>query len=168
MAKKRKGFHRIIIHPNRYLIWALAIMLIVAAALVSYIYITNINFDRDLSSGTDLKYWHTYKDVDMTLRYPADWLIDAGTGYIGFGTSNSDVFLVYSYSPPNDPAYDSYSKLANVQKITVDGLAGIRVPDQKNPNQRIVFVKTSKKLYEFRGSTGLFDQILNTVHFLKK
>ncbi|MBX4204704.1 MAG: hypothetical protein KW788_00775 [Candidatus Doudnabacteria bacterium] len=168
MAKKRKKFHKIVIHPNRYLLWAVAVMVITAAALVSYIYVTNITTDLSLRQETNMAYWHSYKDANLSLRYPADWLVDVGTGYIGFGPKNDDAFLVYSYSPPNDPAYDSYSKLAATRAIMVDGLVGIRVPTDPNTSQKIAFVKTSKRLYEFRGTTNQFDAVLNSVRFLKK
>jgi len=167
MAKKRRRLHKIVIHPNRYLIWACAIALIVAAALVSYIYIGNIILDTQLTPETSSDYWHTYKDADFSMRYPADWLIDPGSNYVGFGDKMQDKFIVYKYSPPNDPAYESYSKLSNSAHITVDGYLGIRVQDNRT-SERIAFVKTGKILYEFRGTTTDFDNVLKTVKFLKK
>lgn len=167
MAKKRRKFHKIVIHPNRYLIWACAVALIVAAALVAYIYIGNIVADTQLANGTQTDYWHTYKDANFSMRYPADWLIDPGSNYVGFGDKTQDVFIVYKYTPPNDAAYDSYAKLPTSAHISVDGYLGIRVQDNHN-NERIAFVKTPKILYEFRGTTLEFDRILKTVKFATK
>lgn len=167
MPKKKRRLHSVQLHANRYLIWAIAACLIVAASLVAYIYISNIETDN-LLIYQNVPFWHTYKDANMSFRYPAEWLIDPGDGYIGFGPKNQDLFLVYSYSPPNDPAYDSYKKLASAKPITVDGKEGIKIVDSTGQlTQKIAFVKTPKRLYEFRGTTLVFDQIISTVRFLK-
>jgi hypothetical protein len=164
---RRKKFHKIKIHPNRYLIWSAAITFIVAAALVSYIQVSGISLDAQLSYS-DTAYWHTYKDANISIRYPAEWVIDPGTNSVGFGNKTEDLFLVYTYSPPDDAAYDAYAKLPTSKHINVDGVMGFRVQDTKNSSQRIAFVKTSKRLYEFRGSSLYFDKILETVKLLKK
>jgi hypothetical protein len=164
---KRKKFHKIKIHPNRYLIWSAAITFIVAASLVSYIKITGITFDAQ-NITADATYWHTYKDANISMRYPAEWLVDVGTNFVGFGNKSDDLFLVYTYSPPDDAAYDAYSKLPSSTHVNIDGVMGFRVQDTKSSSQRIAFVKTSKRLYEFRGSAVYFDKILDTVKLLKK
>lgn len=165
---KRKKLHKIVIHPNRYLIWACAVAIIVAAGLVSYSYISGISIVNQLGPESDTTYWHTYKDANLSLRYPADWLVDPGPSYVGFGTKLNDHFLVYTYSSTDDPAYNAYAQMASSRHINVDGVLGFRVNDPSNPNQRIAFVKTSKKLYEFRGDNIFFDQILDSVKFTKK
>lgn len=167
MAKRKRKFHKIVIHPNRYLVWAVAVMLIVAASLTSYIYISSLGFD-DLLNQPDVNYWHTYKTSEFSMRYPADWLIDSGIDYVGFGDKQSDKFLVYTYNPPNDPAYEAYAKLPSARHINIDGVLGIRVTDPNSTGSRIAFVKTSDTLYEFRGQTKYFDNIMDTVRFLKK
>jgi hypothetical protein len=166
MAKSNGSWGQI--HPNRYLIWACAIALIVAAGLVSYIYIGNIYADIDTATQTDISFWHTYRDANVTLRYPGEWLVDVGPNYVGFGPKNDDRFIFYTYTPANDPAYDSYAKLSTTEKVTVSGIQGIRIPSEKKSHQRIVFVKTTKHLYEFRGTGSQFDQIIQTVTLLKK
>ncbi len=169
MAKRKTKFHKIVIHPNRFLVWAVVIALLVTGMLVSYIYIGNLKVDSELAVNTDVHYWHTYRDANVTFRYPAEWLIDPGTGYVGFGPKNQDSFLIFSYPAANDPAYTNYLKSANVRQITIDGKPAIRVIDNSSGKnfQRIAFVKNGKRLYELRGTTDLFDQILRTIHFLK-
>ena len=164
MPKRKTKFHKIIIHPNRYLIWALVSALFVAIGLVAYIYIGNVNQDTDLTISPDVTFWHTYKDAALTFRYPGEWFVDPGEGYIGFGPKDRDVFLVYSYTGA-DAAYSSYLNSDNVEPIIIDGKDGIRVRDSFATNEHIAFVKNLGKLYEFRGSTGAFDKILSTVRF---
>ena len=164
MTKRKRNLHKIVIHPNRYLIWALVFTFIVAFGLVAYISIGNINQDSELGLNQDLRFWHSYKDEFMTFRYPAEWLADPGPGYIGFGSKDTDVFIIYSYTS-SDPAYENYLKLSGVKQITIGGKSGIEVADYTKDRQRIAFVKDGNRLYEFRGTTGLFDKILRTVHF---
>jgi hypothetical protein len=163
MAKRK--FHTKVIHPNRYLIWALVVMVIVAGLLVSYASLTQFDIDSNIvNPNTD--FWHTYKNGALSFRYPAQWLIDPGSGYVGFGPKDQDEFLVYTYSPPNDAAYQSYLTRTDAKQIMVDQLPGIRVTDLSGRGEQIAFVKTAKYLYEFRGHT-LFDKILNTVRISK-
>jgi hypothetical protein len=168
MAKRKTKFHRTVLHPNRYLIWAIVSMFLVAGSLVSYIYIGNINVDTELAINQNIEFWHTYRDQYITFRYPAEWLIDPGTNFVGFGPKDVDSFLIYSYSSASDPAYQSYLKSSKTRPITIDGREGIRVVDGAvNSYQRIAFVKNGTRLYELRGTTPLFDQIVGTIRFLK-
>ncbi|HEX5429638.1 MAG TPA: hypothetical protein VFX17_00985 [Patescibacteria group bacterium] len=165
---KRKKIHKIVIHPNRYLIWALCIALMATIALVAYIRISTIlDTQTSVDQGPNTQ-WLNFQDANLSLRYPSSWLVEEDLTSVSFGTSNQDLFLVSVQTPPDASAYASFAKTSGVEPVTVDGISGILLPKDDTTGEQIAFAKTSQSLFEFRGSTPLFSQILATVKFVKK
>src|SRR3989344_1733447 len=85
MAKRKLyHLHKIKIHHNRWLIWALAYALIVALALISYIKISDLNISSEADSV--FSSFHSYSDsrLGFGVRYPADWAIEAEASSVTF------------------------------------------------------------------------------------
>ncbi|MDB4940001.1 MAG: hypothetical protein JWO40_426 [Candidatus Doudnabacteria bacterium] len=66
-----------IVHPNRYFIWTIFLISIVAAGLISFIIISGINLDNQ-NVFSELKTKKIYIDnqAGYSVRYPNNWQIE--------------------------------------------------------------------------------------------
>jgi hypothetical protein len=72
------------IHHNRWLVWTIAGVVLAAASLVSYIEITNIDFERGLSINDNKHLWQSYRNhkLGFSIRFPSDWAIESDAGIL--------------------------------------------------------------------------------------
>jgi hypothetical protein len=177
MAKnkyKLSQLHKIKVHHNRWLAWAIAYLLFVAVALVGYIKVSDVNFDTEqIQAESAFTPWHTYTSqaLGFSLRYPGDWSIeaesDSSLNFVPADLAKNGVNVsVYSTS-----AEKSLRKELNInseKKVMVDGIAGVEITNQleNNASESIVLATNNKKLYAIRGSRSAVMQFLQTFNFV--
>src|SRR4051812_23659376 len=76
---KFRKLHKIKLHHNRWLIWAIAYILFVAVAVIGYLKVSNINIDAENSAENVFTAAHSYtsNNLQFALRYPSTWSIEA-------------------------------------------------------------------------------------------
>jgi len=174
MAKKKYRIHKIKIHPNRWFIWALAYTIIVAIGLISYIKISDLNFQTQLIAENTFTPWHSYSDklLGFSVKYPLNWSIEAGAD-----TSVSFVPM----DSPDEGVTVSVNKLATEQairkplkvssegSIVVDNVLGTNILNKLGGEQfeEVILLKHNQKLYVMRGTEELVQKLALTFHFIE-
>ena len=177
MAKnkyKLNKLHKIKIHHNRWLIWALAYAFFVSIALVGYIKVSDINLDTQLIAENNFMPGHSYTDKVMgfNLKYPSNWSIEANSPTsLSFTPENSnDSGVAVSTIPLSaEKALRKSLHINGESPITVDGVAADEIYNDLGNDghfEVVLLVRNNKKLYVIRGTKELVDQLLQTFNFL--
>lgn len=159
-----------VIHPNRYLFWAVAAVVILGAALAAYIYITNYSFERQFVFE-QVSAKRTYSDASngFSFRYPAKWVLEK---------DNSGNVIFENPSDASESITLSVRAISDEQQIR-STFKVISEEDSARPNGvrmaiisarptgggaafKAALVKVNGKLFYFYGQSSLFEQIINT------
>src|SRR3989344_5997847 len=175
MAKRKyklHHLHKIKVHHNRWLIWALAYALIIAIALVGYIKVSDSNLQTELTAEADFKSWRMYNDqrLGFALRYPSDWSIEVGVdSTINFSPGSSeDVGVeVYRTTTASENAIRRSLDIVTEEEITVNNEPAVRILSDLGGKhlEEVVLIKHNKKLYVVRGTKNLVDRLMQTFYF---
>src|SRR6266481_7439779 len=77
MKKTKIKFHHRVIHPNRNLLWAFSVVLVVGLALSSYIYVTGLQEDFGAIFSPILHRKIFVSQVQhYSARYPENWQLE--------------------------------------------------------------------------------------------
>lgn len=168
MAKtKSRKFHKIRIHHNRWLIWAIAYMLFVTIALVGYLKVSDLNFDSD-SAQNQFEPSHSYNDqrLGFSLRYPADWAIEADIDSVSFSPNDLTKYgvTVTQTVPSAEGAIRRTLKISSETTVQVDSVKGYKLTnDLGNGNsESVVIVPHKQKLFVIRGPEFFVQKMLMT------
>ena len=168
--KKLRKFHKIVIHNNRWLVWAIAYLLFVAIAMVGYLKVASLDLEI---SDNSYKPWHSYKDerLGFSLRYPAEWAIEASSSSIVFLPSQTaDEGVTVSVTPLSAESIIRRSlRIVKEEKITLVSHPGLRLSNDLGSGhyETVVIAPFNKNLYVIRGSEGNVEKLLQTFYFLK-
>lgn len=174
MAKiKLRKIHKIKIHPNRYLIWAIAYLLFVAIAMLGYLKVVNLGLENEGSESV-FKPLHAYANSSLGfgLRYPADWSIEAGNSTVAFLPSAvSDEGVTVSVLASSSEA--GIRKTLNITKessIQINNSSASKIINNlgQNHSETVVIVPHGKQIYVIRGSGVLVDRLLQTFYIINK
>ena len=170
---KLYNLHKLKIHHNRWLIWAIVYVILVCIALVGFIKVSDINFDTQLTAENNFMPWHMYNDKAMgfSLKYPNNWSIEANSATsISFIPVNSeDLGVTVATSPLSaEKALRKSLKISSETSIRVDGVSANEISNdlQQGHNETVVLVNHNKMLYVIRGTKNLVDELLQTFNFL--
>lgn len=74
---KKTSRYKRVLHPNRYFIYAIVLLLVSTGLLLSFIYISTLRFNTDSEfSSLKTKKIYTDKQSGYTVRYPNSWQIE--------------------------------------------------------------------------------------------
>jgi hypothetical protein len=169
-----KNWHRHLkrkIHKNRWLIWAVAYMLIVALGLVGYIAVSEIDFEREVVPYQNSETWRSYRDgrLAFSLRFPQDWGIEAQQNSVIFDGPNWGEEISVSVGKISDETLLRQSlKIIKEEKIKIDGVSAVKLTNSlgQGADESVVLAKHNNKLYIIRGSNS-FNRIFSTFNFLE-
>lgn len=171
MAKtKLHRLHKIKIHDNRWLIWAIAYLLFVAIALIGYLKIATLDFD---STENTFSPTHSYKDerLGFSLRYPATWSIEASNSSVAFLPSEiSDEGVSITVTTPNtESSIRRALKNSTETAVTVNNIPAKKLTNDlgNNHTETVVLISYNGKLYVLRGSNNHVEKLLQTLSFVK-
>ncbi len=169
MAKtKAKKFHKIKIHHNRWLIWAIAYMLFVTIALVGYLKVSDIIFDAE-SAQNQFEPSHSYNDqrLGFSLRYPANWAIEADTESVTFSPNDLTEYgvTVTQTVPSAERAIRKTLSVLNESSVQVDSVMGSRLTNflGNGASEVVVIAQHKQKLYVIRGPEFFVEKMLLTL-----
>jgi hypothetical protein len=176
MAKnkyKLSQIHKIKVHHNRWLAWAIAYLLFVAVALVGYIKVSDVNFETDQIQAESAFYpWRGYTNhaLGFSLRYPSDWSIeaesDASLSFVPTDLSKSGVNVAV-FNTTEEKSLRKGLSIDSEKKITVDGVVGAEITNEpaQGSAETVVLVTNEKKLYVIRGERSAVMSFLQTFKF---
>ncbi|MBX4191432.1 MAG: hypothetical protein KW804_01380 [Candidatus Doudnabacteria bacterium] len=170
---KRVKFHKIKIHNNRYLIWAIAYLLFVSIALLGYLKVVNLGLENE---GPDSAFTpsHSYTDARMgfAIRYPANWSIEASSNTVSFLPSETadEGVTISITTPANEPAVRKALQIASESNVLINNTSASKLVNDlgQGHTETVVIIPHAQKLYVIRGSNNLVEKILQTFYFVKK
>ena len=176
MAKiKLHRLHKIKIHKNRWLIWALAYAVIVTIAVVGYIKVSDINFVNQDILNKVLITSRSYTDhrLGFGVRYPSDLGIESSNpSTVIFWSTDSKpegVSVTVSVNPTSaEKAIRKSLKIVSETRTTVDGISAALITSTIAPGatESVVLVRANNQLYEIAGNPPLVQRFLVTFHFI--
>ena len=171
MAKRKFKLHKIRVHHNRWLIWAVAYSIMVAIALVGYIKVSNVKLES-LVADNNFSAWRPYtnKTLGFTLRYPTNWAVEVDKNSVVFSPTNNtdDGVTIVVASTSSEKSLRKTLKIKSETKITVDGSAAAKIMNDIGGGhvEEVVLVTHAGKLYIIRGTTNLVESALQTFNFI--
>lgn len=175
MAKiKPYHLHRIKIHPNRWLIWAIAYAIIVAIGMVGYIKVTDVNFDSQVAAENQFQPWRSYTNqaLGFSLRYPGDWSIESTSkNAVNFipAASPSEGVSISTSSPTVEKSLRKALNIIAEKSVMVDGAKGSEITNDLGNGalETVILAKHNNKLYVLSGEQKFVRQFLLTFRFAK-
>ncbi len=171
MAKRKlHHLHKIKIHHNRWLIWAISYTLIVTIALVAYVKISELWLDSEAENVYAPQHSYTDQRLGFALRYPADWSIEAASTSVIFMPTegDDDGVTVSAVVGGSDIAVRKSLKISAETTVSVGGVTGIKIANDlgMDHTETVILAHHNGKLYIIRGSEVLVQKILPTFHFV--
>jgi hypothetical protein len=177
MVKKKKQtlqFHKIKIHYNRWLIWAIVYVILVAIALVGYIKISDINIDSENTAATQFQSFHRFTDQKLGFytNLPFDWSIETvDANNINFApVNNSDEgvsVFVLSPSAENSLRKTLTIKSESASKLDASPAETITNDLGSGHTETVILATHNLQLYVIRGTSDLVQKFALIFHFIR-
>jgi len=175
MAKKKHPIfrlHKIKVHHNRWLIWAIAYVLFVTIALVGYIKITDEDVTEVQAEQVFRSWGEIYQNqkLGFSLRYPAHWEATADDVSVVVGPETGDEAVEVSvYRPTAERTIRKPLKILEEQPLVVDGREATQITNDigNGKTESVVLVKTDAHIYVIRGEKSNVNKILLTFNLTK-
>ncbi len=158
-----------VIHPNRYFIWALAAIVIVALALLAYILRSSISFDQSfVFSEIYSKRVYTDAKNNFSLRYPGSWQLERdSSGNVIFenpGNLRENV-TVSAISADNEKLVRSAFKIISERHIAranlkIDLIIAKILKDGAGQTN-LAFIRGPDREFYLFGDSPLFESFVN-------
>src|SRR6185503_5474273 len=170
MAKtKLRKFHKIKIHPNRWLMWVIAYVIFVAIAMVGYLKVSDIDFDTQIGAENNYQSSHSYSDKNLgfSVRYPIDWSIEANSSsritFLPSDTSDNGVIVAVT-TPTAEKSIRSALKIVDESNFMLDSQSAAKISNDLGfgHSETVVLVQNNHKLYVIRGSGALVEKLLSS------
>jgi hypothetical protein len=172
IKKHLKRLHKIKIHHNRWLIWAIAFSVIVFSCLLAYISTSQRAFEQNMADFSYLNHnGVVYRDVKhgFSLKHPYNWGVEVPqpdlvvfSDPFNYGQS----LEVEIYKPADRAALKKAADVASQQTLTVDGVTGEQWNlGSDSEMETMILLENNGMLYVIRSNTPWLTHILATWHF---
>ncbi|OGE87756.1 MAG: hypothetical protein A3J07_03525 [Candidatus Doudnabacteria bacterium RIFCSPLOWO2_02_FULL_49_13] len=172
MAKQKHPIyrlHKIKVHHNRWLIWAIAYVLFVAIALIGYIKVSDEAQSSQVAEQTFVS-WHTYENpkLGFSLRYPASWAVEADEVSAIFAPESGQGIEVSVYKPNAERTIRKPLNVISESPVMVDGVKATGIVNDLGGGrvEGVVLAKTDRHIYVIRGSKSDINKILLTFNLI--
>jgi hypothetical protein len=171
MAHKNKSRNKVL-HPNRYFIWALVI--IISGGILLTLHIITLGYQTETEAVfPELKTRKVYSNTEegFQLRYPKDWNIDQGSEATTFVNPNdlTESVSVERYGLGSETIIRRSINIVEETKPVVKGNMNItllRGTTAKNTEIQAAIVKTKDRLYYISGHADSFEGIVSSFRVL--
>jgi hypothetical protein len=169
-----KRLHKIKVHHNRWLVWTIAIAVLVCSAVLAQIQISNIHFETQMGWGVDsASNWVTFKHKSdgYSIKYPRTWAVEMDTplGVSFVNLENYNEFVsVAAYPVSEEPVIRRELTIARQVEVKVAGHNAVMVVQRRDPSEAAVLVKDGDKLFVIRGRSDKFERIVGNIKFTEK
>lgn len=173
MAKKKHPIfrlHKIKIHHNRWLIWAIIYVVFVAVAMVGYIAVSD-EAVTEYQAEQVFNSWRTYDNSNLgfSLHYPTAWAIEStDAASVTIAPQNASGIEVISYKSTAEKVIRKSLTIVAEQPVIVDGIDGIQLINDLGDNnfEAVVLVKNQGHIYVIRGAEPDVSKVLLTFKFI--
>jgi len=165
------------LHPNRWFIWAIAVMVIVLGSLFAYITISSLNDSSEQSSGLlQSRQMPVYTSVTLgvSMQYPTGWVIDnSSSTAITFDNpqNNSESITVSKSTAASIAKLEKSSNVISKSNYINNGLQltvlTIKAVGHNSSPIKVGIVQSAKSAFVVTGGSDQFTAILNSVHPLQ-
>lgn len=178
MAKNKyqlSQIHKIKIHHNRWLIWAIAYLFFIFVALLGFIQVSTINVQtEELAAENSFEPWHLYKNNELkfSLRYPQDWSIEPASqtsvDFVPTELARPGV-NVSVYGAEDERKLRSVLNIKSEKEMAVAGIKAAEIINEIDGDgtETLVLVENEGRLYSLRGTAGSVRAFVQTFNFLK-
>lgn len=176
LKKHIKRLHKIQIHPNRWLVWAVAITFVSAVILVSYIKVTDSQFEQMMADPSYLRmHGSYYKDnfLGFAALYPKNWGIEAdGRNIINFidPYNFGDGITVSVFESDDEQSIRRSLDIASENKVTIGGSDGVHIVAniESDSTEDVFMVVNNDRLYVIRGNTHWIGYMVSSFIFISE
>lgn len=175
MAKRKTKWrhpHKIKIHDNRWLVWTIAIAVLVCSALIAQIQISEIYFQNQMAETTGTRTWASFNHPSgFSFKYPKNWGLESEAGNTISFVSPTDVneyFKVSLYPESEERAVKESLFRTEERQVRVGGLNATMISQGTEQPEEIILVKESDRLLVLRGKGSMFSKIVETFKFTQK
>lgn len=172
MATKQKRnwkeVHKIKVHDNRWLVWTIALAVLLCATVVAYIQVTDINFQTQFGPTSDANTsWGSFEDPgrQYTLKHPKSWAVEseAPDSYTFVNSDDVDEYFNVTVYPANQEDLVREALIASRERsVQVGGLPAILISTDYSKTEKAVLLTQDRKLYVLRGTGSLFNRIVSS------
>lgn len=175
-----------VIHPNRWLFWTIAALIIAGFAVMVLVQQALLEIDEHVAqisnSGPrwidpDYPGWHSFRPegFGIAIKYPAGWQVeidrfDANTLTLENSKDFDENITITVADPKTEKLIRQSLKIESEEDILIDGEKGARLRGedaQDKATANVVLVKHNGKLYFLAGAAEQFERILASVKFTK-
>ena len=154
------------VHPNRYFIWALFLILIAGSALAGYIIISSYSFDRNFIFS-DITSRKVFTDLQKgySARYPGNWVLERDqNGNMVFDNPRNiaESITVYSGEQGSAAALRKSLKITAERNIARDNLKIDLISALSGKNQlNVALISSNTKFFYLEGYSPTFEEFVN-------
>ena len=170
---KLRHLHKIKIHHNRWLIWALSYAIFITIALVGFIQVTNVGFEDQIAAENEFMAWRSYRDqrLGFAVNYPGDWSIEVGSSAsVNFAPIDrpADGVIVAKLNSHNEDEIRASMQIVGEKSVTIEGFSGSMITNDIGDGtyKVAVLVKKNSNLYVINGDPGFVEKFLVTFRFI--
>lgn len=171
--QKRKWpkFHKIKLHNNRWMIWAVIVMALSASMLLAYIEIVKTQFVEDVNYLKQVKNWRAYKDGadNYEFLYPRNWVLEFESSDNVFSLVNPDdvneYFTITRYDVAEEKELKQAIATVNEKTINLNGVNATQIVPDKRLSENLVLIKQGKFLYTLQAKGRDGNRILSMFKF---
>lgn len=178
MAKKTHPItrlHKIKVHKNRWLAWAIAYAVIIAIVLIGYIKVSDINFETQNTDIIQSQALHNFRDQQLgfLVKYPGDWSIEANNNSsVTFVPVNSlDAGVSVSVMKSTDEkVFRKTLKISSETSVMLDGNPASRIVNKlvAGSNETVILCVYKNQLYILRWTDSLVQKLATNFQFISK
>src|SRR3989344_1485916 len=157
--------HKIKVHPNRWLGWAIAYAVFVAMTMVGYIQVSEINFESQIAENQFFP-WHSYLNshLGFGLRYPADWSIESvNASEVNFipSLSSDDGVSIQVTTLAAEKTIRKNLKVLSEAPTLLDNHTATKITNDLGwgHSETVITAPYKNKLYVIRGSDVLVQKL---------
>jgi len=169
-----------VIHPNRWFIWTLILLLIANFILLFFIEKALLEFERDAlqSAISYTRAWKTYRSdiLGFSVTYPQTWQIEIdpleeNTLTLQNPENFGENISISVTTPELESVIRDSFGFDQEQKVTIGGYEGALLhnsDENDSATRNIVLVEVEGQLFYIAGTAQVFDRVAQSMTFLQK
>lgn len=165
----KKPLHLATVHKNRWLMWAIAFVVIVCVGLVGYIKVSSESFGYEEVVPSATNNWRLYTNPihKFSLNLPPQWAVGDNNNSLVTFASSADADEKISINVKDVKSEKSVRAAVNIigeERISINGREALKITNQisKTKIETVVLLKHESNLYVIEGSGKQFLKVLST------
>jgi hypothetical protein len=172
MATKQKRNwrqpHKIKVHDNRWLVWTVAIAILLCSTVVAYIQVSDINFQTQLwLTGDATTNWVSFEDPNRqyNFKHPKSWAVEAESqdSYTFVNTEDVTEYFNVTVYPKNQADLVREALVTSRERsVNVGGIPAVLITTDYSSTEKAVLLSQDDSLFVLRGTGSVFNRIVSS------